>query len=61
MDKRNPASWGKTKAVREFGLDVTDAAISETALMYGIHQKTTDAMSQAEKDAAAVYYHASAI
>jgi hypothetical protein len=48
MDKLQSGIVGQTKAVRAFGLDVTDAAISETALMYGI-TKSTDAMSQAEK------------
>ncbi len=48
MEDLESGMQGMTRAVRKYGIDISEAALAETAAAYGI-QKSVENMSQAEK------------
>lgn len=48
MEDLESGMQGMTRAVRKYGIDISEAALAETAASYGI-QKSVENMSQAEK------------
>ena len=48
MENLESGIQGMTRAVRKYGIDISEAALAETAASYGI-QKSVENMSQAEK------------